>query len=100
MSGLDSEYELNDDVRKVLAKQLKDIDGDEDYKSWHDGMSVFMAPFVKKETKTEETTASETVENAIENGEQGKVTIPNSSAASASTDKWADALKVDDVDLS
>jgi hypothetical protein len=102
MASLDSEYELSDDVRKVLAKQLKDVDDDEAFKSWQEGMAVFMTPFVKKaETvTTEEVVASETVEAALENGEAQKVEISNTSAASASTDKWAGSLQVADIDLS
>ena len=61
-----------------------------------------MTPFVKKaETvTTEEVVASETVEAALENGEAQKVEISNTSAASASTDKWAGSLQVADIDLS
>lgn len=99
MASLDATYELNDDIRKVLAKQLQSVDSDEDYSAWQEGMAVFMKPFTKKADEKKEADASKTVDDAIDNGEKKEVKIPNSSEASKPKNKWADALKVDDVTL-
>jgi hypothetical protein len=99
MASLDATYELNDDIRKVLAKQLQSVESDEDYTAWQEGMAVFMKPFTKKAEDKKESDASKAVEDAIDNGEKKGVKIPNSSEASKPKNKWADALKEEDLTL-
>ena len=104
MASLDEKYDIADDARKVLAAQLKDVDSDEDFQAWSEGIAVFLKPFEKKQEKAEEkkdekAEASKTVDEALDNGEKKDVKIPNSSEASDQKNQWADALKVEDIDF-
>jgi hypothetical protein len=110
MSSLDTEFEISDDARKVIASQLKKIASDEDFNSWKENMSVFLqakeseptpeeaAAKVKKEEEAKAADAAKVVADSLKNGKKTNDVIPpNSSNASATSDKWADAMKVEDV---
>tara|TARA_R110000765_G_scaffold27216_1_gene66241 strand:+ start:757 stop:2301 length:1545 start_codon:yes stop_codon:yes gene_type:complete len=110
MSSLDTEFEISDEARKVIASQLKKIDSDEEFTAWKESMSVFLS--AKKGEASEEEIAAEAkkeearatleeakvVADSLKNGRKtNDVVPPNSSNASTTADKWAGALKEDDV---
>lgn len=110
MSSLDNEFEISDEARKVIASQLKKIESDEDFDSWKESMSVFLqakksepteeeaATSAKKEEEAKAAEAAKVVADSLKNGKKtDEVIPPNSSNASSTSDKWADALKVEDI---
>jgi len=106
MSVLDTAYNLSDEVREVIAKQLLEVESDEQFESWSASMKVFLSPFEKREEQEEvqaeeqEETVAEVVEEAIENGEEQQVALANSMEGQAPKSKWEGALKVEDLILS
>jgi hypothetical protein len=106
MTSLDDEFDISDEARKVIASQVQKLDSDEDFNSWKESMSVFLKVKEDESKKEEEAKASESkqeeasasekaVDDALDNGEKEKSSIPNSAKASTA-DKWADAMKEED----
>jgi len=107
MSALDEAYELNDEDRKVIAAQIKNLD-DEAFESYSNDMKVLLSSkdkelLAKKEevVEVEETKASidepaieEVVESALDNAEETTEEIPVSATASDDTvyDKYRAAF--------
>ena len=106
MSVLDDAYNLSDEVREVIAKQLVEVESGEQFESWSANMKVFLSPFEKRQeqqeaqVKEQEETVAEVVEEAIENGETEQVALANSMEGQAPKSKWEGALKVEDLILS
>ena len=106
MSVLDEAYELNDEDRKVIAAQIKNLD-DEAFKSYSNDIKILLSSKNKellaeteKVTQTEEASASidepveEVVDNALDNAEETTEEIPVSATASDDTvyDKYRAAF--------
>jgi len=103
MEVLENEYNLTEEIRPILASQIKTLDKDEDFVSWKKNMDVFLKPFSKAEAaknkasdnqddKTKNSKAS-AVDDAIDNAEKEKKALANSSgSAKSGLDKWKDAL--------
>jgi hypothetical protein len=114
MASFDEEYELNDDERKVLAADIKDMN-DESFSAYKNKMAVIMKDKNKEAKKakmekeqkmkaSEEVKASEVVaqisttqevvEQAVDNGSKASVEIPNSAPVAEPTirEKYAKAF--------
>lgn len=88
MSGFESEFELDDKMRKVIASDIAGLD-EEAFSAYKEKISAFLK--VKKEevveAKTEEVAASaeEIVEEVTEKAEKEVVDVPMTSTASEET---------------
>lgn len=116
MASFDEEYELNDDERKVLAVDIKDMT-EETFSAYKNKMAVIMKDKNKeakkakmqKEEKEEVkasvevkvstevapiSTTQEVVEQAVDNGSKASVEIPNSAPVAEPTirEKYAKAF--------
>lgn len=121
MASLDSEYDLNEEDRKVLAKQIKDL-SDEAFEDYKSSVAILLrdkskkvleekAKAAQKEVSVEEVKASETpvetakteevVNQAVENGTQASTNIPNSAPAAEPTvrEKYAKAFDLDGFEI-
>jgi hypothetical protein len=126
MAALDEEYELNDEERKVLAADIKDLN-DEAFSAYKNKMAVLMkdknksAKKAKEEkmkedmkasTISQEAVASETekvtekatdevVNQAVDNGTKASAEIPNSAPAAEPTvqEKYAKAFSLDGFEI-
>jgi hypothetical protein len=101
MSGFDSEYELDDKVRKIIANEIVNLD-EEAFAAYKEKMSVFLkikSEAVEVEAKTEEAQASaeEVVEEVTEKAEKEVVDVPMTSTASEETiyEKYKTAFNYD-----
>ena len=94
MSAFDSEYDLDDDTRQVLASDIAGLD-DDSFAAYKNKMAVFMKTKKKgdKEKTSEKTdkeedskeskaSASEVIDQAAANGEKKAAVIPATSTAS------------------
>jgi chromosome segregation ATPase len=114
MASFDEEYELNDEERKVLASDVKDMN-DESFSAYKNKMAIMMKDKSKEAKKAkmekeqkmkasqevkaseEVTTISTTqdvVEQAVDNGSKASVEIPNSAPVAEPTirEKYAKAF--------
>ena len=121
MASLDEEYDLEDEDRKVIASDIKDLN-EESFSAFKDKMSVLMkekkksykkaqAEKMQKEmAKAEEIKASEApaqattqevVEEAVDNGVKASTEIPNSAPAAQPSvkEKYAAAFGLDGFEL-
>lgn len=107
MSAFDTEYELDDEDREVLASDIKDLD-EEAFSAYYSKMSKIMKNKKKKAAKLpEEVKSSEVlaqdgiVDKAIENGNQEKVTVPVSMAAAELTllEKYKSAFSLENFEI-
>jgi len=126
MAALDEEYELNDEERKVLAADIKDLN-DEAFSAYKNKMAVLMkdknkaAKKAKEEKMKEEMKAStisqeavasetekvaekateEVVNQAVDNGTKASAEIPNSAPAAEPTvqEKYAKAFSLDGFEI-
>lgn len=104
MDYFDSEYEVSDKHRAILAKRLKEVDSDEKFEELKAELEVFLpkkeeAPSDSQETKasTDENSVDESVSTATETTTQ----IPNTKATTPSLqDRMANAFQIGNgVDL-
>jgi predicted nuclease with TOPRIM domain len=109
MASLDEKYEFSDDMKKVIAAQVKACADDASFKSWEESMQVFFKAYdkaskqeaLKKEqaaaaaAKTPETVVAKAVEGAA--AKQENTTLPPNAALASSKSKWADALKEESI---
>lgn len=121
MASFDEEYELNDEERKILAADIKDMN-DESFSAYKNKMAVMMkdknkeakkAKMAKEEkakaseevkASTEVTsisTTQEVVEQAVDNGSKASTEIPNSASAAEPTirEKYAKAFGLDGFEI-
>ena len=109
MSSLDEAYELNDEDRKVIASQIKNLD-DESFESYSKDLGVLIssknkellaekeevveAEEAKASVEPSETSVEEVVESALDGAEEAKEEIPVSATASDDTvyDKYRAAF--------
>ncbi len=118
MADLDNEYDLNDEDRKVLASDIKDLT-EEGFSAYKGKMAVLMkeknkaakktqmkkeeemkAEVTSQEVKASEevaqtiSTTQEVVEQAVDNGSKASTEIPNSAPATEQTvrEKYASAF--------
>jgi len=122
MAALDSEYDLEDEDRKIIAKQLKDL-SEEAFVEYKNSLAVLMKEKSKafkkaKEEKmqkeeagksvkaevlaseaaaSEEKTTDEVVNQAVDNGTKASTEIPNSAPAAEPTvqEKYAKAFSLE-----
>ncbi len=114
MSQFDSEYELGDEDRKVIATDIKDID-DEAFSAYWDKMGILLnsknkkvlaeatkdAKEVKEEKAEASSEAEEVVEEVMENAQQESAEMPTSSEAvePTVTDKYRNAFALEQFDI-
>lgn len=129
MAALDEEYELDDEERKVLAADIKDMN-DESFSAYKNKISVLMkeknkatkkakmdkedskekeamkASTISEEVKASEEvtqvpTTQEVVEQAVDNGTKASIEIPNSSPATEQSvqEKYAKAFSLEGFDI-
>jgi hypothetical protein len=121
MASFDEEYELNDDERKVLAADIKDMN-DESFSAYKNKMAIMMKDKNKEAKKakmekeekakaSEEAKASaevaqisttqEVVEQAVDNGSKASVEIPNSAPVAEPTirEKYAKAFDLNGFEI-
>lgn len=126
MAAFDEEYELNDEERKVLALDIKDLN-EEAFSAYKNKMAVLMkdknkaAKKAKEEKMKEEMKAStlsqeavatetekvtekatdEVVNQAVDNGTKASAEIPNSAPAAEPTiqEKYAKAFGLDGFEI-
>lgn len=122
MASLDEEFDLEDEDRKVIASDIKDLN-DEAFSAYKNKMTVLMkektkaykkamAEKMQKEmAKAEEIKASESpvtaettqevVEQAVDNGAKASTEIPNSAPAAQPSvkEKYAAAFGLDGFEL-
>lgn len=105
MSAFDSEYDLDDESRQVIASDIADLD-DDAFAAYKNKMAVFMKNKKKnsedkgaKEDKKEDAKASvdEVLDNASEKGEKKAAVIAATSTASESSlfEKYKQAFNYD-----
>lgn len=115
MAAIDDKYDLDEDDRKVLASQVKDLD-EEGYEAYTQQLEVLLrgkdkALLAKQkeesEAKVETTEASEeetteVVEEAINEADVETAEVPASTDASDQTvyDKYKTAFEIDNFDIS
>lgn len=119
MAALDEEFDLEDEDRKVLASDIKDLN-EEGFAAYKNKMAVLMKEKNKsfkkantkkveaseevkasEEIKPEISTTQEVVEQAVDNGSKASIEIPNSSPASQLSvkEKYASAFGLDGFEL-
>lgn len=113
MAVIDDKYNLDDEDRKVLASQVKDLD-EEGYEAYTKQLEVLLRNKDKEtlakqkeesEVKTAEVEASEetneVVEDAIDEADVKTAEIPASTDASEQTvyDKYKSAFEIDNFDI-
>jgi len=119
MASMDEDYNLDDEDRKVLAGQIKDLDGDS-FDNYKENLTILLRSKLKaneeaekvEESKKEETKVeaeasspdAETeavVEEAIDNAEKSKDAIPVSAEASDPTvfEKYKQAFNLDQFEF-
>jgi hypothetical protein len=126
MAALDEEYELNDEERKVLAADIKDLN-DEAFSAYKNKMAVLMKDknksakkakeekmkeemkastisqeaVVSETEKVSEKTTDEVVNQAVDNGTKASAEIPNSAPAAEPTvqEKYAKAFSLDGFEI-
>ena len=94
MSAFDSEYDLDDDTRQVLASDIAGLD-DDSFAAYKNKMAVFMKTKKKgdkektsekmdkeEDSKEYKASASEVIDQAAANGEKKAAVIPATSTAS------------------
>ena len=94
MSAFDSEYDLDDDTRQVLASDIAGLD-DDSFAAYKNKMAVFMKTKKKgdkektsekmdkeEDSKESKASASEVIDQAAANGEKKAAVIPATSTAS------------------
>ena len=123
MDSLDQSFDLDDQDREFLAKELKDLDGEEEFTSFASKLEVLwkhknkevQASFndeiqkrideeVAKRVATASTEEVE-VEAALDNAEEIDSAVPNTNEAVASNDdsivdKFRDAFKRENIEIS
>jgi uncharacterized protein with von Willebrand factor type A (vWA) domain len=117
MSSLDEVYKLNDDDRKVLAKQIKDLD-DESFVAYEETLIVLLKEKNKEILKAkvensqkeieEEVSASaseeevaKTVEEVVDNAESVEEAVVNTTETEEPTilDKYEKAFALDQFEI-
>ena len=119
MASFDEEYDLNDEERKVLALDIKDLN-EEAFSAYKNKMAVIMKDKNKmnkkaamekakaseevkasEQAKQEISTTQEVVEQAVDNGSKASVEIPNSAPATQPSvkEKYASAFGLDGFEL-
>ena len=115
MTSFDDKYELTDEDREVIAKDIKDFD-EEQYETYSAKMKVLLRGKDKEvlaqkaqEAETEEAKASEAaeevseeiVEDAVDNAEEEKEAIANSTEAGEKSvyDKYKEAFSVENFNI-
>jgi hypothetical protein len=112
MSDMCSAYELTEEMLKVVAAQVKTCKTDEDFGAYKTSMEVFLKPFEKKaQSQAEASTKEEAkeqakekeshasvVDDAVDNSEKEKVSIPNSIETKKPTifEKYSQAFSLED----
>lgn len=129
MAAFDEEYHLDDEVRKLIAEQLKNMpleDDSETYAAWHKNSKIYLKRHSKSFVSTQEevsiteeakeevcekaqakeiaastSEADAVVEEAIENAEKEVGEIPNTSSASEPTvlEKYQAAFNLDQFEI-
>lgn len=88
MDYFDSEYQVSDKHRAVLAKKLQKVDSDEDFEELKAELDLFL-PRKESEPKTQESKASvedsdeNSVSDSVDNALATTQTIPNTKASSS-----------------
>jgi hypothetical protein len=123
MSGLDEEYELNDEDREVIASDIKDMNN-EDFETYSKKLSILLKEknkevLAKKETEekqeaekqqkevkasevVEEQETATSIESVVEEAQQeDEEGIPNSTTAEEETlaEKYKKAFTIDQFDI-
>jgi hypothetical protein len=113
MTLLDEEYDLSEDDRQVLASDIKDLN-EEAFAAYMKKMAVLMKEKNKKNKKAKEdkevkasvvvetsASATEVVEEVIENGALEKASMPNSSTPNEQTvkEKYAKAFGLEGFEI-
>lgn len=115
MSELDNMYAMHDELKSVIANQLKNLmeGGDEGVAAWKNGLSVMMKPYtrvkdsaatvvaeVKAEVQASES-ATSIVDEAIDKAEKEIDAVPNTSSASESSlfDKYKKAFSAENFEI-
>lgn len=84
MASFDLEYELNDDERKVIAEDIKDLD-EAAFAKFQDKMKVMMKEKMKankgKKACAESVASADVLADAIDAGKKDTVTVPHTSTA-------------------
>lgn len=112
MAGLDSEYDLSDDDRKVIAKQIKDKDED-NFKTWVADFSVIAASKKKQAKANDEkkdeskvataSTKQETTDALDKAKEDGKSKVANATVTDDNlslADKYKKAFSMENIVIS
>jgi len=116
MASLDESFVLQDDDRKVLAEQVKNLD-EEGWESFSSRINVLLRDksrevLAKKEAEEKETSQEDTteeskasddiVDEAIDRGEKDSEVVPASTEASepSTYDKYKSAFNVDQFEIS
>lgn len=115
MSELDNMYAMHDELKSVIANQLKNLmeGGDEGVAAWKNGLSVMMKPYTRvkdsaanvvAEVKTEvqaSESATSIVDEAIDKAEKEIDAVPNTSSASESSlfDKYKKAFSAENFEI-
>lgn len=93
MAALDNEYNLEDEERRLIASDIKELD-EENFASWLEKFKVFAKSKKKKvETKAEEIKAEGTKEEILEKAEAEKSKLPNSTSESSEVDSITQRMK-------
>lgn len=84
MASFDLEYDLNDEERKVIAEDIKDLD-DAAFAKFQDKMKVMMKEKMKankgKKACAESVASADVLADAIDAGKKDTVTVPHTSTA-------------------
>ncbi len=105
MAALDEKYEFSDEMKKVIAAQVKACVDEASYKTWEDSMQVFFKAYDKasKQEALKKEQAAKTPENVVANAVEGaakkteETQLPPNAALASSKSKWADALKEESI---
>ena len=113
MAAIDDKYQLDEEDRKVLASQVRDLD-EEGYEAYTQQLEVLLrgkdkAVLAEQKEESEATTenveaseeTNEVVEDAIDEAEVKTAEVPTSTDASEQTvyDKYKSAFEIDNFDI-
>ena len=102
MASIESKYDLSDEARKVVATQVKGFADEAAFNTWLTDMAVFLKAYDRQikqdatQTAAATTTTTQVIDSVVDNAKKDG-TLPPNAAHASSKEKWASALKLENL---